>query len=53
MHGPCVTIPAFTGPAGMPVGLQVVGAIGNDDQTIALSGWIARELGALPVAIAA
>jgi Asp-tRNA(Asn)/Glu-tRNA(Gln) amidotransferase A subunit family amidase len=53
MHGPCVTIPAFTGPAGMPVGLQVVGAIGQDDATIALAGWIARALGDIPQAVAA
>ncbi len=53
MHGPCVTIPAFTGPNGMPVGLQLVGAIGSDDATIALAGWIAGQLGALPQALAA
>jgi Asp-tRNA(Asn)/Glu-tRNA(Gln) amidotransferase A subunit family amidase len=53
MHGPCVTIPAFTGPAGMPVGLQLVGANGSDDATIALAKWITRELGALPLALAA
>ena len=29
MHGPCVTIPAFEGPNGMPVGLQVVGPLGT------------------------
>ena len=53
MHGPCITIPAFTGPNGMPVGLQVVGAIGADDATIALAGWVARELGDIPQALAA
>jgi len=40
LYGPCVTIPAFTGPNGMPVGLQVVGPIGADDRLIALSQWI-------------
>jgi Asp-tRNA(Asn)/Glu-tRNA(Gln) amidotransferase A subunit family amidase len=40
MHGPCVTIPAFAGPNGMPVGLQIVGPIGADDRVIALSQWI-------------
>jgi Asp-tRNA(Asn)/Glu-tRNA(Gln) amidotransferase A subunit family amidase len=53
MHGPCVTIPAFTGPNGMPVGLQLVGAIGSDDATIALSRWIADQFGSMPQAIAA
>jgi Asp-tRNA(Asn)/Glu-tRNA(Gln) amidotransferase A subunit family amidase len=40
MHGPCVTIPAFTGPNGMPVGLQIVGPIGADDRLLAVSQWI-------------
>ena len=40
MHGPAVSIPAYSGPNGLPVGLQVVGPIGADDRTIALAGWI-------------
>jgi len=44
MHVPCVTIPAFAGPNGMPVGLQVVGPIGSDDHVIALSQAIANAL---------
>ena len=44
MHGPCVSIPAFTGPNGMPVGLQVIGPPGTDDRTIALAGWIWERL---------
>ncbi len=44
MHGPCVTIPAFEGPNGMPVGIQVVGRPGDDARVIAIVGWIARHL---------
>ncbi len=44
MHGPCLTLPAFTGPNGMPVGLQVVGPVGADDRTIALAAWINARL---------
>jgi Asp-tRNA(Asn)/Glu-tRNA(Gln) amidotransferase A subunit family amidase len=44
MRGPCLTIPAFTGPNGMPVGLQIVGPAGDDDRTIALADWIAARL---------
>jgi Asp-tRNA(Asn)/Glu-tRNA(Gln) amidotransferase A subunit family amidase len=44
MWGPCLTIPAFNGPNGMPVGLQVVGPAGEDDRTIALADWIATRL---------
>ncbi len=44
MHGPCVTIPAYDGPNGMPVGIQVVGRPGDDARVIAIAGWIARQL---------
>ena len=44
MHVPCVTIPAFAGPNGMPVGLQVVGPVGSDDHMIALSQAVADAL---------
>jgi Asp-tRNA(Asn)/Glu-tRNA(Gln) amidotransferase A subunit family amidase len=44
MRGPCLSIPAFTGSHGMPVGLQVVGPVGQDAKTIALAGWIATLL---------
>jgi Asp-tRNA(Asn)/Glu-tRNA(Gln) amidotransferase A subunit family amidase len=44
MHVPCVTIPAFTGPNGMPVGLQVIGPVGSDGHMIALSQAVADAL---------
>ncbi len=44
MHGPCVTIPAYDGPSGLPVGVQVVGRPGDDARVIAIAGWIARHL---------
>lgn len=44
MHGPALSLPAYTGPAGMPVGLQVVGPTGSDDRTIALARWIDERL---------
>jgi Asp-tRNA(Asn)/Glu-tRNA(Gln) amidotransferase A subunit family amidase len=44
MRGPCLTVPAFTGPNRMPVGLQIVGPAGEDDRTIGLAGWIAARL---------
>jgi len=44
MHGPCVNIPAFKGPYGMPVGIQVVGPVGSDARTIAQAQAIAGAL---------
>ena len=44
MHGPCVTIPAYAGPNGLPVGVQIVGPPRADDQTLAVAAWIAARL---------
>jgi Asp-tRNA(Asn)/Glu-tRNA(Gln) amidotransferase A subunit family amidase len=44
MHVPCVTIPAYSGPNGMPVGVQVVGPVGGDRETLAAAQAIASAL---------
>ena len=44
MHGPCVTIPAYTGPNGLPVGVQIVGPPATGDTVIKSGAWIARQL---------
>lgn len=44
LQGPCVTIPAYRGPNGMPVGVQVVGPPGSDSRTVALARAIAAVL---------
>ena len=38
MHGPTMTLPAATGPNGMPVGVQIAARVGDD---AALIGWSA------------
>ena len=45
MHGPCITIPAFAGSNGLPVGVQLVGPVGGDDRLIRLAdrAWQAIE----------
>src|SRR5256714_399646 len=42
---PCISLPVLTGPAGLPVGLQLVGAPGDDARLLAVAAWIERELG--------
>jgi len=42
---PCISLPVLTGPAGLPVGLQLVAAPGADDRLLAVAAWIERELG--------
>ncbi len=44
LHVPCVTVPAGTGPAGLPLGLQIVGAFGSDRATLAWAQWISNAL---------
>jgi Asp-tRNA(Asn)/Glu-tRNA(Gln) amidotransferase A subunit family amidase len=39
LHGPCVTVPAGEGPAGMPLGVQLVGLPGEDARTLAAARW--------------
>ncbi len=49
MHGPCLTIPAFTGPDRMPMGLQVVGPVGGDERLVGIAAWIAGAMAPLPI----
>ena len=44
LQGPCVNIPAYRGPNGMPVGVQIVGPVGSDSRTLALAQAIAAAL---------
>ena len=40
LHLPCVTLPLFTGPKGLPIGLQLVGHYGQDLRLIAAAAAI-------------
>ena len=41
---PCVTLPLFTGPTGLPIGLQVVGPRHHDRETLAAAEWLHQTL---------
>ena len=41
---PCISLPVLTGPAGLPVGLQLVAARSADDRLLAVAAWVEREL---------
>jgi amidase len=45
MHGPCVTVPAGRGAAGMPVGLQFYGLPWADSRTLGVARWAEGALG--------
>ena len=44
LHVPAVTVPAFTGPAGLPIGAQLVGPFGGDLATLLHAEWVRRAL---------
>jgi Asp-tRNA(Asn)/Glu-tRNA(Gln) amidotransferase A subunit family amidase len=44
LHVPCVTVPAGEGPAGLPLGIQIVGRRGDDRATLAWAQWVASAL---------
>jgi len=44
LHTPAVSVPVFTGPNGLPMGLQVVAARGQDERTLLWAHWIHRAL---------
>jgi Asp-tRNA(Asn)/Glu-tRNA(Gln) amidotransferase A subunit family amidase len=46
LHVPTLTLPLFTGPGGLPVGIQLVGRRGDDARVLAAAAWIARNCGA-------
>jgi Asp-tRNA(Asn)/Glu-tRNA(Gln) amidotransferase A subunit family amidase len=45
LHVPCVTVPAWTGPNGLPLGIQIVAARGQDREALAWAQWVASTLG--------
>ena len=45
LHGPCVTVPAGTGPKGLPLGVQLAGRIGEDAALLGWAQWVRAALG--------
>ena len=45
LHVPCVTVPAGTGPNGLPLGIQIVGRYGDDRAVLAWARWVQAALG--------
>jgi Asp-tRNA(Asn)/Glu-tRNA(Gln) amidotransferase A subunit family amidase len=44
LHVPCVTVPAGEGPDGLPLGIQIVGRLGEDAAVLAWAQWVAAAL---------
>ncbi|MEP6943910.1 MAG: amidase [Betaproteobacteria bacterium] len=45
LHVPCLNLPCFSGLNGLPVGIQVVGAIDDDARLLRAAKWIAARIG--------
>jgi len=45
LHVPCVTLPGFSGPHGLPVGIQLIGAIDDDARLLRCAKWIGERVG--------
>ena len=41
---PCVTLPAGSGPSGLPIGVQLVGGRDDDEQVLLAAYWVQRAL---------
>jgi Asp-tRNA(Asn)/Glu-tRNA(Gln) amidotransferase A subunit family amidase len=44
LHVPSITLPVFTGPAGLPVGAQLVAKRCDDRRLLAIARWAHRTL---------
>lgn len=44
LHVPCVTVPAGTGPNGLPLGIQIAGRRGDDRAVLAWARWVQAAL---------
>jgi len=42
---PCVSLPGFVGPNGLPLGVQVTGAFGDDYRVLGWAKWIGERIG--------
>ena len=44
LHLPCLTLPGFTGEAGLPVGVQLVGGNGDDAGLLRVARWVEARI---------
>ena len=45
VHSPCISLPLFTGPTNLPIGLQLIGPLGKDEQFLHVANSVYLALG--------
>ena len=50
LHLPCLNLPGMTGPNGLPVGVQLVGAFRDDARLLQAGAWLEARIRDTPVA---
>ena len=45
LHMPAINLPLFTGPNGLPIGVQLVARRHDDDRLLATARWVERHVG--------
>jgi Asp-tRNA(Asn)/Glu-tRNA(Gln) amidotransferase A subunit family amidase len=46
LHVPAITLPAYKGPNGLPIGIQLVGRIYDDEVLLGAAQWVSQRLSA-------
>lgn len=44
LGAPCVTVPAGTGPQGLPLAVQITGAFADDERVLRVAEWVRQAL---------
>ena len=44
LHVPAINLPCALGPLGLPVGLQIIGRVGDDARALAVADWVQQRV---------
>jgi amidase len=45
LHTPTITLPTHRGPNGLPIGIQLIGRLYEDEALLAAARWVSHQLG--------